>query len=89
MTIQQLDDKHCFNWRRVAKDANVAYLTALHFSYGESVSMRTARAIINALPISQIERAELIATMFQPDGKKGAREDQAALAEAMRRMEEA
>ena len=50
MTIQQLDDKHCFNWSKVAKDANVAYLTALHFSHGESVRMSTARAIINALP---------------------------------------
>ena len=64
MTIQQLDDKHCFNWRRVAKDANVAYLTALHFSHGESVRMSTARAIINALPISQIERAALIESLL-------------------------
>lgn len=66
MTIQQLDDKHCFNWRRVAKDANVAYLTALNFSHGESVRMSTARAIINALPISQIERAALIESLLSP-----------------------
>lgn len=66
MTIQQLDDKHCFNWRRVAKDANVSYLTALNFSHGESVRVKTARAIINALPISQIERAALIESLFSP-----------------------
>ena len=67
MTIQQLDDKHCFNCRRVAKDANVAYLTALNFSHGESVRMSTARAIINAQTISQIERAALIESLFSPD----------------------
>lgn len=66
MTIQQLDDRHCFNWRKVARDANVSYITALNFSHGESVRVNTARAIINALPISQLERAALIESLFSP-----------------------
>ena len=61
----------------------------VNFFKGASTTVSTAAAIINVLPITALERAELIATMFQPDGKKGAREAQAALAEALRRMEEA
>ena len=66
MTIQQLDDKHSFNWRKVSRDANVGYLTAFHFAKGEFGNISTAAKIINALPISQVERAALIENLFAP-----------------------
>ena len=89
MTIQQLDNKYSFDRTKVATASKKSYYTVVNFFKGASTTVSTAAAIINVLPITALERAELIATMFQPDGKNGAREDQAALAEAMRRMEEA
>ena len=89
MTIQQLDNKYSFDRTKVATASKKSYYTVINFFKGASTTVSTAAAIINVLPITALERAELIATMFQPDGKKDAREAQAALAEAMRRMEEA
>ena len=89
MTIQQLDNKYSFDRTKVATASKKSYYTVVNFFKGASTTVSTAAAIINVLPITALERAELIATMFQPDGKKGARESQAALAEALRRMEEA
>ena len=68
MTIQQLDSKYSFNWLKISKDANTAYLTALHFGKGETGTVRTAAAIINALPITEQERQELINSMFERKG---------------------
>ena len=89
MTIQQLDNKYSFDRTKVATASKKSYYTVINFFKGASTTVSTAAAIINVLPITALERAELIATMFQPDGKKVAREAQAALAEALRRMEEA
>ena len=89
MTIQQLDNKYSFDRTKVATASKKSYYTVVNFFKGASTTVSTAAAIINVLPITALERAELIATMFQPDSKKGAREDQAALDEALRRMEEA
>ena len=89
MTIQQLDNKYSFDRTKVATASKKSYYTVVNFFKGASTTVSTAAAIINVLPITALERAELIATMFQPDGKKEAREAQAALAEALRRMEEA
>ena len=89
MTIQQLDNKYSFDRTKVATASKKSYYTVVNFFKGASTTVSTAAAIINVLPITALERAELIATMFQPDGKKDAREAQAALAEALRRMEEA
>ena len=89
MTIQQLDNKYSFDRTKVATASKKSYYTVVNFFKGASTTVSTAAAIINVLPITALERAELIATMFQPDGKKGEREAQAALAEALRRMEEA
>ena len=89
MTIQQLDNKYSFDRTKVATASKKSYYTVINFFKGASTTVSTAAAIINVLPITALERAELIATMFQPDGKKGAREAQAALDEALRRMEEA
>ena len=89
MTIQQLDNKYSFDRTKIATASKKSYYTVVNFFKGASTTVSTAAAIINVLPITALERAELIATMFQPDGKKEAREAQAALAEALRRMEEA
>lgn len=89
MTIQQLDNKYSFDRTKVATASKKSYYTVVNFFKGASTTVSTAAAIINVLPITALERAELIATMFQPDGKEGAREAQAELAEALRRMEEA
>ena len=89
MTIQQLDNKYSFDRTKVATASKKSYYTVINFFKGASTTVSTAAAIINVLPITALERAELIATMFQPDGKKVARESQAALTEALRRMEEA
>lgn len=89
MTIQQLDNKYSFDRTKVATASKKSYYTVVNFFKGASTTVSTAAAIINVLPITALERAELIATMFQPDGKKDALEAQAALAEALRRMEEA
>lgn len=89
MTIQQLDNKYSFDRTKVATASKKSYYTVVNFFKGASTTVSTAAAIINVLPITALERAELIATMFKPDGKEEAREAQAALAEALRRMEEA
>ena len=72
VTIQQLDNKYSFDRTKVATASKKSYYTVVNFFKGASTTVSTAAAIINVLPITAIERAELIATMFQPDGKKGA-----------------
>ena len=72
VTIQQLDNKYSFDRTKVATASKKSYYTALNFFKEESKTVSTSAAIINVLPITALERAELIATMFQPDGKKGA-----------------
>lgn len=72
MTIQQLDEKYEFSRTKTAADSGVSYPAVIRFFQGAPATVKTAAAIINVLPITAIERAELIATMFQPDGKKGA-----------------
>ena len=72
VTIQQLDNKYSFDRTKVATASKKSYYTVLNFFKGASTTVSTAAAIINVLPITALERAELIATMFQPDGKKGA-----------------
>lgn len=72
VTIQQLDNKYSFDRTKVATASKKSYYTVVNFFKGASTTVSTAAAIINVLPITALERAELIATMFQPDGKKGA-----------------
>ena len=72
VTIQQLDNKYSFDRTKVATASKKSYYTVVNFFKGASTTVSTAAAIINVLPITELERAELIATMFQPDGKKGA-----------------
>ena len=72
VTIQQLDNKYSFDRTKVATASKKSYYTVINFFKGASTTVSTAAAIINVLPITALERAELIATMFQPDGKKGA-----------------
>lgn len=71
MTIQQLDNKYSFDRTKVATASKKSYYTVVNFFKGASTTVSTAAAIINVLPITALERAELIATMFQPDGRKG------------------
>ncbi len=68
MTIQELNDKYSFNWRKVAKDADTAYLTALNYFHGKHTNLNTTRAIVNALPITADERQALIMSMFERKG---------------------
>ena len=72
VTIQQLDNKYSFDRTKVATASKKSYYTVVNFFKGASTTVSTAAAIINVLPITALEREELIATMFQPDGKKGA-----------------
>ena len=72
VTIQQLDNKYSFDRTKVATASKKSYYTVVNFFKGASSTVSTAAAIINVLPITALERAELIATMFQPDGKNGA-----------------
>ena len=72
MTIQQLDNKYSFDRTKVATASKKSYYTVVNFFKGASTTVSTAAAITNVLPITALERAELIATMFQPYGKKGA-----------------
>ena len=71
VTIQQLDNKYSFDRTKVATASKKSYYTVVNFFKGASTTVSTAAAIINVLPITALERAELIATMFQPDGRKG------------------
>lgn len=71
MTINDLDRKYRFCRKKISEDSGINYATVKNFVRGSSVTVKTAAAIINVLPITALERAELIATMFQPDGRKG------------------
>lgn len=76
MTIQMLDEKYKFRRTHVAEVANVSVPRVKTFLKGESETVKTAAAIINALPITPIERAALIETMFQPKGEEAATDAQ-------------
>lgn len=71
-----LDEKYKFRRTHVAEVANVSVPRVKTFLKGESGTVKTAAAIINALPITSIERAALIETMFQPKGEEAAADAQ-------------
>lgn len=68
MTIEQLDSKYVFCRKKIAEDSGINSGTVSNFLNGKhrNVNVKTASAIINALPISQIERAALIESLFSP-----------------------
>lgn len=66
MTIKDLDNKYRFCRKKISEDSGVNYATVKNFIRGDSVRIKTASAIINALPISQLERAALIESLFSP-----------------------
>ena len=72
MTIQQLDQKYEFSRTKTAADSGMSYPAVIKFFQGAPATVKTAAAIINALPITPIERAALIETMFQPKGEEAA-----------------
>ena len=67
MTIKQLDDKYNFNRRKIEKNSKLSYGTVINFFAESCNSIRTARAIINVLPITHEERSALIESIFAPD----------------------
>lgn len=66
MTLQTLDEKYGFNLTRIARKARLSTLTVRRFFCDESVTVKTASAIINVLPITPEERAALIQSLFKP-----------------------
>lgn len=76
MTIQQLDNKYSFDRTKVTTASKKSYYTVVNFLKGAPATVKTAAAIINALPITPIERAALIETMFQPKGDEAAADAQ-------------
>lgn len=66
MTIKELDAKYHFRRSAVAKDSGISYPTVKNFIGGNNVRVDAAAKIINVLPISQIERAALIESLFAP-----------------------
>ena len=69
MTIKQLDEKYSFSRRKAGKNSKLSYSTVINFFSGNCNSIRTAKAIINVLPITPEERSSLIESMFAPDEK--------------------
>lgn len=65
MTIQELDHKYSFDRTKTAAASGKSIYTVLNFFKGEPATVRTAAAIINALPITEQERQELINSMFE------------------------
>lgn len=65
MIISQLDDKYKFRRTHIAEIANVSIPRVKKFLRGETGTVKTAAAIINALPITEQERQELINSMFE------------------------
>ena len=66
MTLQALSNKYDFNLKRLARKARLSYLTVRRFFEGDPVTLKTASAIINVLPITPEERAALIESLFEP-----------------------
>lgn len=66
MTLQALSDKYDFNLTRLARKARLSTLTVRRFFGGDPVTIKTASAIINVLPITPEERAALIESLFEP-----------------------
>lgn len=68
MTIQELDSKYSFNRKRACEMSGMSYDTVMKFFKGQPATVKTAAAIINALPITAKERRELIDSMFERKG---------------------
>lgn len=66
MTIKELDAKYHFSRTAIAKDSGVSYPSVKNFINGKPMNTTSLAKIINALPITPIERAALIETMFAP-----------------------
>ena len=66
MTLQALNNKYDFNQTRLARKARLSLLTVRRFFEGGSVTIKTASAIINVMPITPEERAALIESLFEP-----------------------
>lgn len=69
MTIKQLNDKYSFSRTMASERSGVSYYSVINFLRGRACTVKTARAIINALPITPEERSSLIESMFAPDAK--------------------
>lgn len=66
MTLHDLSNKYDFNLTRLARKARLSLLTVRRFFEGGSVTIKTASAIINVMPITPDERAALIESLFEP-----------------------
>ena len=66
MTLQALNNKYDFNLTRLARKARLSLLTVRRFFEGGSVTIKTASAIINVMPITPEERSALIENLFEP-----------------------
>lgn len=69
MTVKELDAKYRFSLKKISEDSGLTYATVtkiIRRKPAEGMTIRNARRIINALPITPEERAALIESLFAP-----------------------
>lgn len=70
VTLRELDAKYRFSLKKISKDSGITYETVtkiIRRKPAEGMTVRNARRIINALPITLEERAALIESLFAPE----------------------